>query len=50
MVIMFKKCASILGIAGDIYWTDLDNWSLTESDQKEYTTTHPQGYAHQLKP
>ena len=21
-----KKCASMLGIAGDIYWRDLDNW------------------------
>lgn len=25
-----KKCASMLGIAGDIYWRDLDNWSLDE--------------------
>lgn len=23
-----KKCASMLGIAGDIYWRDLDNWNL----------------------
>ncbi len=23
-----KKCASLLGVAGDIYWPDLDNWSL----------------------
>lgn len=22
-----KKCASLLGIAGDIYWKDLDTWS-----------------------
>ena len=22
-----KKCASMLGIAGDVYWRDLDNWS-----------------------
>lgn len=22
-----KKCASMLGIAGDVYWKDLDNWS-----------------------
>ncbi len=21
-----KKCASLLGIAGDVYWGDLDNW------------------------
>lgn len=25
-----KKCASMLGIAGDIYWRDLDNWELDE--------------------
>jgi hypothetical protein len=23
-----KKCASLLGIAGDIYWPDLDNWRI----------------------
>lgn len=22
-----KKCASLLGIAGDVYWPDLDNWT-----------------------
>ncbi len=22
-----KKCASMLGIAGDVYWPDLDNWA-----------------------
>ncbi len=27
-----KKCASMLGIAGDIYWRDLDNWSLNEQE------------------
>jgi recombination DNA repair RAD52 pathway protein len=21
-----KKCASMIGIAGDVYWSDLDNW------------------------
>ncbi len=21
-----KKCASLLGIAGDVYWKDLDSW------------------------
>ncbi len=25
-----KKCASLLGIAGDIYWKDLDTWSFEE--------------------
>jgi hypothetical protein len=24
-----KKCASMIGIASDIYWPDLDNWNLT---------------------
>jgi hypothetical protein len=23
-----KKCASMLGIAGDVYWKDLDEWSI----------------------
>lgn len=23
-----KKCASLLGAAGDIYWPDLDNWNV----------------------
>lgn len=27
-----KKCASMLGIAGDIYWKDLDNWDLELGD------------------
>jgi hypothetical protein len=26
-----KKCASLLGVAGDIYWPDLDNWISEES-------------------
>lgn len=32
-----KKCASLLGIAGDIFWQDLDNWNQegeTSSSQK----------------
>lgn len=45
-----KKCASMLGIAGDIYWADLDNWNLTDSSEKEYNQTHPnQAYTHQVK-
>ena len=27
-----KKCASMLGVAGDVYWQDLDNW---ETEFKE---------------
>jgi hypothetical protein len=23
-----KKCASLFGVAGDIYWPDLDNWNV----------------------
>lgn len=29
-----KKCASMLGIAGDVYWRDLDNWDM-ESEPEE---------------
>lgn len=28
-----KKCASLLGIASDLYWKDLDNW---ENDSDDY--------------
>ncbi len=42
-----KKCASMLGIAGDVYWRDLDNWSVEESQSK---TRHPQpAYAQQIR-
>ncbi len=27
-----KKCASLLGVASDIYWKDLDNWSTETSN------------------
>jgi hypothetical protein len=33
-----KKCASMLGIAGDVYWKDLDNW---DTDQTEFTNQIP---------
>jgi hypothetical protein len=26
-----KKCASLIGIAGDVYWSDLDNWDMESS-------------------
>lgn len=26
-----KKCASMLGVAGDVYWRDLDNWNSEET-------------------
>ena len=29
-----KKCASMMGIAGDVYWTDLDNWDEEESQTR----------------
>lgn len=28
-----KKCASMLGIAGDVYWQDLDNWESEFEDK-----------------
>lgn len=28
-----KKCASMLGIAGDVYWKDLDNWSASTEEE-----------------
>jgi recombination DNA repair RAD52 pathway protein len=33
-----KKCASLLGIAGDVYWRDMDNWEDDES-YNEYPET-----------
>jgi len=27
-----KKCASMLSIAGDVYWRDLDNWNVSEEE------------------
>jgi recombination DNA repair RAD52 pathway protein len=30
-----KKCASMLGIAGDVYWGDLDNWNIESADSDE---------------
>ncbi len=31
-----KKCASLLGVAADLYWQDLDNW---ENDSDDYRTS-----------
>ncbi len=47
-----KKCASMIGIAGDLYWSDLDNWSLIDEDDQEdkYNSNPPQAYAHKIKP
>lgn len=30
-----KKCASLLGIAGDVFWKDLDNWDLESKIEAE---------------
>lgn len=38
-----KKCASMLGVAGDVYWKDLDNW-------EEQPLTQPYAYAHKVTP
>jgi hypothetical protein len=37
-----KKCASMLGIAGDVYWGDLDNWDqgLGEEPYQRPAYTH----------
>lgn len=45
-----KKCASMIGIAADLYWSDLDNWNLTDNDGSEYNSSRPQAYTHQIKP
>lgn len=41
-----KKCASMLGIAGDIYWKDLDNWDIEDFDR---STEKPRAYAQEIK-
>jgi hypothetical protein len=38
-----KKCASMLGIAGDVYWTDLDSYSIGMDEnpsQREQIFSH----------
>lgn len=40
-----KKCASMLGIAGDVYWRDLDLSAEGETPQQ---TTVSQAYSHQI--
>lgn len=44
-----KKCASILGVASDVYWKDLDNWNMFGEDSEETSSTRPPAYAHQIK-
>lgn len=31
-----KKCASLLGVAGDVYWPDLDNWLEGEEKREKF--------------
>jgi hypothetical protein len=38
-----KKCASMIGIAGDIYWQDLENWNM-ENYLPETQTTSTQSF------
>lgn len=35
-----KKCASLIGVAGDLYWRDLDNWESpsTEPEKEDRTS------------
>jgi recombination DNA repair RAD52 pathway protein len=40
-----KKCASMLGIAGDIYWRDLDNW-MQEGDIETTEKSSPRSIAY----
>lgn len=35
-----KKCASMLGIAGDVYWKDLDNWGMEFINQDPESTEY----------
>lgn len=42
-----KKCASMLGIASDVYWKDLDNWNIEEIEPKE--TKRAPAYTHQVR-
>lgn len=42
-----KKCASLLGIASDVYWQDLDNWD--QSLPEEFTTTQTPAYSHRIR-
>jgi hypothetical protein len=41
-----KKCASMLGIAGDVYWGDLDNWDFEAPPE----SARPPIYTHNIKP
>ena len=45
-----KKCASMLGIAADIYWKDLDNWNLDESTfNKSSKIVHEPVYSQSIR-
>lgn len=43
-----KKCASMLGIAGDVYWKDLDNWN-TENDADEDFPRQQVAYSQEIR-
>jgi hypothetical protein len=42
-----KKCASMIGIAGDVYWGDLDNWNQDVGESEEYAG--PTAYAQEIR-
>lgn len=45
-----KKCASMLGIAGDIFWKDLDNWSQeSETSRLQSEENREQAYSHTVR-
>ncbi len=41
-----KKCASMLGIASDLYWKDLDNWNISDESEPQ---EKPQAYSHRIR-
>lgn len=44
-----KKCASMLGIAGDVYWKDLDNWGNSTESEREEKRGQTAYYASEIK-
>lgn len=45
-----KKCASMLGIAGDVYWKDLDDWNQTSDETSDEEYGIPPAYSHRVRP
>jgi hypothetical protein len=43
-----KKCASLLGVAGDVFWQDLDNWNIDE--ESENASMRSPAYSQTVRP